>query len=96
MIFGELYGNTSATGSDGPENAVPPLPGNPSKTTEISGGETVVSLGYGYYPNQNLQISLSVSYDNNNAVLFHPGIIWTSHDGRNFFKFSSNKQVTKF
>ncbi len=86
IIFGEVYGNTSALGgSDVPEGTITPLPG---KTTEISGGETVASIGYGYYVNKNLQLSFGVSYDNNNAVLFRPGIIWTSQGGRNFFKFT--------
>lgn len=92
IIFGEVYGNTSALGgSDVPEGSTPPLPGNPAKTTEISGGETVASIGYGYYVNKKLQLSFGVSYDNNNAILFRPGIIWTSQGGRNFFKHSAHK-----
>ncbi|MBA4166527.1 MAG: transporter [Chitinophagaceae bacterium] len=86
IFFAEVYGNTSALGGkDVPENTVT-LPSNPSKTSEISGGEKVISAGYGYYVTKNLQLSLSISYDNNHAVLFRPGIIWTSQEGRNFFR----------
>lgn len=88
IFFGEVYGNTSALGGgDVPEGTVS---GDPQKTTEISGGEMVASIGYGYYLNKNLQLSFGVSYDNNHAVLFRPGIIWTSRGGRNFFKHSTH------
>jgi hypothetical protein len=82
ILFGEIYGNTSALG--GAE--VPEIPGNPQKTTEISGGETVGSVGYGYYINRNLLLSIGVSYDNNHALLFRPGIVWTSQDGKRLFR----------
>ena len=81
ILFGEFYGNTSALG--GAE--IPEIPGNPQKTTEISGGETVASAGYGYSISRNLLLSLSVSYDNNHALLFRPGIVWTSQDGKRLF-----------
>lgn len=82
ILFGEIYGNTSALGGkDVPEGTIAS-----GKSTEISGGEFVGSIGYGYYVNKNLQLSFSVSYDNNNATLFRPGIVWTSEGGRNFFK----------
>ncbi len=61
------------------------IPGNPQRTTEISGGETVAAAGYGYYVNQNLLLSFGVSYDNNHALLFRPGIVWTSQDGKRLF-----------
>ncbi len=81
ILFGEVYGNTSALGG----KDVPELPGGPQKTTEISGGETVASAGYGYYVNRNLLLSFGVSYDNNHALLFRPGIVWTSQDGKRLF-----------
>ena len=81
ILFGEVYGNTSALG--GVE--VPEVPGNPQKNTEISGGETVASVGYGYFVNRNLLLSFSISYDNNHALLFRPGIVWTSQDGKRLF-----------
>ncbi|MBO9684718.1 MAG: hypothetical protein J7502_18960 [Flavisolibacter sp.] len=81
ILFAEIYGNTSAFGgAEVPEGA-----GNPQSNIEISGGETVGSAGYGYYINRNLLISLGISYDNNHALLFRPGIVWTSQDGRRLF-----------
>jgi hypothetical protein len=84
IFFGEVYGNTSALGNDAPESTVPPIPGNPQKAPEISGGERVGAVGYGYYVNKNLLLSFGVSYDNNHAVLFRPGIVWTSSGGRKY------------
>ena len=81
ILFIEVYGNTSAFG--GAE--IPETPGNPQKNIEISGGETVGSVGYGYYINRNLLLSFGVSYDNNHAILFRPGIVWTSQDGKRLF-----------
>ncbi|MBV9963085.1 MAG: transporter [Parafilimonas sp.] len=82
ILFAEIYGNTSALGGkDVPEGTI-----NTSNAPELTGGEFVASIGYGYYLNNNLQLSFSISYDNNNATLFRPGIVWTSHGGRNFFK----------
>lgn len=81
ILFAEVYGNTSAFG--GAE--IPETPGNPQKNIEISGGETVASAGYGYYINRNLLLSFGISYDNNQALLFRPGIVWTSQDGKRLF-----------
>ncbi len=81
ILFAEIYGNTSAFG--GAE--VPETPGSPQKNIEISGGETVGSAGYGYYINRNLLLSFGISYDNNHALLFRPGIVWTSQDGKRLF-----------
>ncbi len=81
IIFGEIYGNTSASGGAD----IPEIPGNPQRTTEISGGETVGSVGYGFYVNRNLLLSFGVSYDNNHALLFRPGIVLTSQDGKRLF-----------
>jgi hypothetical protein len=81
IFFGEVYGNTSALGGkDVPEGTIVGTP----KTTEISGGETVGAIGYGYYVNKNLLLSFGVSYDNNHATLFRPGIVWTSEGGRKY------------
>ncbi len=81
ILFGEIYGNTSALGGID----VPEMPGVDQKTTEFSGGENVAAAGMGYYLNRNLLISLGISYDNNNAILFRPGIVWTSQDGKRLF-----------
>lgn len=75
ILFAEFYGNTSAFGSDVPEtiNTTPAV--NP--TTEISGGELVGSVGYGRYLRNDLLLSFGISYDNNSAILFRPGIEWS-------------------
>lgn len=68
-VFGEILGNTVSTpgaadGSSG-ENTVTP---------EASGGELVGTLGAGTYIKSKLFLFFGVSYDNNNAILFHPGL----------------------
>lgn len=75
ILFAELYGNTSAVG--GAETPEPIVVVNPNiNTQEISGGETVGAFGYGYYLKNELLFSLGISLDNNNAILFRPGIEW--------------------
>ncbi len=75
VLFGEVYGNTSALGgSEQPEGDM--VATTPIVTSEISGGETVVAAGFGVYVKPTLLISLGVSYDNNHATLFRPGIEW--------------------
>ncbi|MEO7311492.1 MAG: transporter [Chitinophagaceae bacterium] len=81
VLFTEIYGNTSAFGG----SEVIEIPGNPQTNIEISGGETVASVGYGCYLNQNLLLSFGISYDNNHALLFRPGIVWTSQNGKKLF-----------
>jgi len=74
IFFGEIYGNTSAFGTD-----VPEITGinNSANTPEISGGELVGSLGYGRYVGKKLLLSFGISYDNNHAILFRQGIEWS-------------------
>jgi hypothetical protein len=74
IFFGEIYGNTSAFGTDVPEVTGVNIVTN---TPEISGGELVGSVGYGRYVGKNLLLSFGISYDNNNAILFRPGIEWS-------------------
>lgn len=75
IFFAEFYGNTSSVG--GAEIPEGTLITNPNKNLqEISGGEKVGAFGYGYYLKKDLLLSLGVSYDNNNAILFRPGIEW--------------------
>ena len=74
IFFGEIYGNTSAFGTDVPESSGVNTVTN---TPEISGGEVVGSVGYGRYVGKNLLLSFGISYDNNNAILFRPGIEWS-------------------
>ncbi|MEO6348594.1 MAG: hypothetical protein ABIO60_11870 [Aquaticitalea sp.] len=74
ILFAEFYGNTAALGSESTE---PIFSSNPNlNTAELSGGENVGAIGYGYYLKSNLLLSFGVSYDNNNAFLFRPGIEW--------------------
>jgi hypothetical protein len=74
ILFAEIYGNTSAFGEgETPEGATTNT--NPA-SAELSGGETVGAIGYGYYFKRELLIALGVSYDNNNAILFRPSIEW--------------------
>jgi hypothetical protein len=73
VLFAELYGNTSAIGgSENPEGT--PAPNTNLNTAELSGGETVGAMGYGYYLKKEILLSFGVNYDNNRAFLFRPGI----------------------
>lgn len=78
-LYAEIYGNTAAT--ETPDTASASAAGS----TELSGGETVASIAYGFDIVNGLQLSFGVSYDNNNALLFRPGIDWkfggSSHTG---------------
>jgi hypothetical protein len=75
ILFAEVYGNTSATGGiETPEGSAVVNPN--VNTAELAGGETVGAAGFGYYPKTELMLSFGVSYDNNKAVLFRPGIEW--------------------
>jgi hypothetical protein len=70
ILFAELYGNTSSIGGvETPETGT-------SSNPELSGGETVIAVGYGFYLKKELLLSFGVNYDNNNAFLFRPGIEW--------------------
>lgn len=74
IFFGEIYGNTSAFGTDIPEIAGANTVAN---TPEISGGELVGLVGYGRYVGKKFILSFGISYDNNDAILFRPGIEWS-------------------
>lgn len=73
-IYGEVLGTTSASGggAEAPTSLTGTLP------PEAAGEELVGTLGAGVYVNAKLFISLGVSYDNNHAVLFRPGITFRS------------------
>ena len=72
ILFAEFYGNTAAI--DAVETVIGSTPN--TKTLEISGGENVGALGYGFYLKKDLILSFGINYDNNNAILFRPGIEW--------------------
>ena len=73
-IFGEILAATSASGG-GPEGPVSP---GGTQPPEAAGEEIVGTLGAGLYVSPKIFVSLGVSYDNNNAVLFRPGITFRS------------------
>jgi outer membrane putative beta-barrel porin/alpha-amylase len=70
-LVGEVFGNTAAL-----EGVEPGAAGSTesSLTPEIGGAETVGTLGVRYLDGGGLIYTLGVSYDNNAALLIHPGI----------------------
>ena len=94
ILFAEVYGNTSAVGgSETPEGVIIQMNPN-TNNVELSGGETVAAIGYGYYLRKDLLLSLGVSYDNNNAILFRPGIEW-KFGGKPVLRNSNKTQFLK-
>ena len=73
-IYAEVLATTSASGG-GAEAPVSPTGTLPP---EAAGEEIVGTIGAGFYLRPKLFISLGVSYDNNHAVLFRPGITFRS------------------
>ncbi len=68
-LFGEVLGNVStAEGGEGADG------GGMGAQAEVAGGELFGTLGAGYAVVPSVLLSLGVSYDNTNAVLFHPGL----------------------
>jgi len=68
-LYAEIYGNTAAT-------ELPETASTTSGAAELSGGELVGAIAYGHVFLEGLEISLGLSYDNNNAVLIRPGLEW--------------------
>jgi hypothetical protein len=68
-LLGEIFGNTAALAETG-EGAG----GESVLTPEIGGAETVGMIGVRVRPSRNLAAYLSVSLDNNQAVLVRPGV----------------------
>ena len=66
-IFGEVLGTTSSTPGAETSSGTAVVP-------EASGGELVGTVGLGREVGRSLLAYLAVSYDNNNAVLFRPGL----------------------
>lgn len=62
-LYSEILANTSAT-----------TQGESSSTPEVSGGELVGTLGVARQVNRGVTLTMGLSYDNNGAVLFRPGI----------------------
>ena len=68
-LVGEVFGHTAAQ-SSGEGTGSPTVPG----TTEIGGAEVVGTVGARYHSLDGLTYSLGLSFDNNAALLVHPGI----------------------
>jgi Putative MetA-pathway of phenol degradation len=67
--YGEVLANTSSS-PEGGDNAVP----TGQVVPEASGGELVGTIGWGIQPTPDLLLSLGISYDNNQAWQFRPGV----------------------
>ena len=77
-LFGELTGNTSATGGgEGADAAPASAPdGEPVVSPELAGNERVATLGFGFLPRPGLELFGAVSYDNQHATLLRIGYTW--------------------
>ena len=71
-LFCEVLGNTAST----PEGEGKVPEGQGTVPPEATGGELVGTLGAGVRPIRSVLLSLSFSYDNNNAFLIRPGLTW--------------------
>ena len=69
-VFGEALGTTASAPEGGGDNLA--IAG--TVAPEAAGGELVGTVGVGLRPSPGTLLSLSVSYDNNNAVLVRPGV----------------------
>jgi hypothetical protein len=69
-LLGEFLANTGSS----PEAATGTVVTNPNVTPEISSGELVGMLGFRYRLREKIFFTFGVSYDNNHAVLFRPGM----------------------
>ncbi len=66
-VFAEVLASTSASAQENPEGSTAP---------EVAGSEIVGTFGLALRVAAGLQVALSVSYDNNGAVLFRPGFVY--------------------
>ncbi len=70
-IFAEVLANTAALAEgDGALGSPAPV------VAEAPAGEVVGTIGVARNVSSNLQFFVGLSYDNNNAVQIHPGIVW--------------------
>ena len=67
-LLGEVLANTSSLKGEGVDS------NEPSVTPEATGGEVVGTIGFRYYIRSRVAFSLGVTYDNNHALLFRPGL----------------------
>ena len=67
-ILGEVLTNTFSLKGESVDS------NEPTVTPEATGGEVIGTVGFRYYFRSNMAFSLGVSYDNNHALLFRPGL----------------------
>ncbi len=73
-LFGEVLGSTASGAGEGEKPA--PGPGQPIVTSEIAGAQLVGTVGVAQTLFSSLELSMSVSLDNNAAVLLRPGFTY--------------------
>jgi hypothetical protein len=82
-LVAEVYGNTSAIRSEGGGEGTPeqfrrvrdvPIGPVAPITPEISGSETVGTVGFRYFATKSVALSLGLSYDSNKAKLVSVGV----------------------
>ena len=70
-IVGEVFGSSAALNEG---NDAAPTGAESQLTPEIGGAELVGGLGARYHPTGSFIYSIGVTYDNNSAILVHPGL----------------------
>lgn len=77
-VVAEFLANT-ASAPESPEGSATMSAGADQITPEAAGGEMSGMIGARYYFFSNGFLSLGISYDNNQAVLFRPGVtLWVN------------------
>lgn len=71
-LFGEVLASTSSGVGEGEGSSNPTAP----VVSEIAGAELLGTLGVAHRLSSGLEVSISVSFDNNQAVLFRPGFTY--------------------
>ena len=71
-LVAEVFGSSAARPDSGESQVVTP---GGTLTPEIGAAELVGTLGFRFHPAEALVYSLGVSFDNNRALLIHPGVM---------------------
>lgn len=71
-FFAEVLSSTASGAGEGESSANPTRP----TVSELAGAELVGTVGVAHDLLQGFEVSLSLSYDNNQAVLFRPGFTY--------------------
>lgn len=72
-LFAEILGNTSSS-SDAEGGGSTGTGTGTGTSPELAGNELIGTIGAGYRVAPSVLLSLSMSYDNNDAITIHPGI----------------------